>query len=72
MFDRVLATRMGATAVDFLHEGRSGVMAALRGLEIVPVPFSEIIGHNRTVDRRFFRLVRQFAVAEQNELSRAH
>src|SRR5205807_2698660 len=27
MFDRVLATRMGAAAVDYLHEGRTGVMA---------------------------------------------
>ena len=72
MFDRVLATRMGATAVDFLHEGRPGVMAALQGLEIVGVPFADVIGHNRTVDRRFFRLVRQFAIAEDQEPLRTH
>jgi ATP-dependent phosphofructokinase / diphosphate-dependent phosphofructokinase len=65
MFDRVLATRLGVAAVDFLHEGQLGVMAALQGLEIVGVPFGEVLGHNRTVDRRFFRLVRQFAVAEE-------
>ncbi len=67
MFDRVLATRMGATAVDYLHEGRTGVMTAIQGLEMVPVPFTEVVGHNRTVDRRFFRLVRQFNVAEEME-----
>ncbi len=66
MFDRVLATRMGATAVDYLHEGRVGVITAVQGLEIVPVPFSEIVGRNRTVDRRFFRLVRQFNIAEEH------
>jgi phosphofructokinase-like protein len=67
MFDRVLATRMGAMAVDCLHEGRRGVMMALQGLEIVPVPFAEVVGHNRTVDPRFFRLVRQFNAAEERE-----
>jgi ATP-dependent phosphofructokinase / diphosphate-dependent phosphofructokinase len=71
MFDRVLATRMGATAVDHLHEGKVGVMMALHGLEIVGVPFTEVVGHNRTVDRRFFRLVRQFNVAEEREAAEA-
>ncbi len=63
MFDRVLATRLGAAAVDYIHAGRTGVMAAAQGLEIVPVPFAEVLGHNRPVDRRFFRLVRQFTIA---------
>lgn len=66
MFDRVLATRMGATAADWAHEGHVGVMTASQGLEIVSVPFADVIGHNRTVDRRFFRLVRQFLLAEES------
>jgi ATP-dependent phosphofructokinase / diphosphate-dependent phosphofructokinase len=65
IFDRVLATRMGATAIDWLHDGRSGVMTAAQGLEIVPVPFSEVIGHNRPFDARFLRHVRLFTVAEE-------
>jgi len=67
MFDRVLATRLGAAAVDFIHEGRTGVMAGIHGLEIVPVPFADVIGHNRQVDRRFYRLVQHFALAEEPE-----
>ncbi len=67
MFDRVLATRLGATAVDYVHENRHGVMAAIQGLEIVPVPFADVIGHNRRVDKAYFRFVRQFAVAEESE-----
>jgi 6-phosphofructokinase 1 len=63
MFDRVLATRMGAAAVDFLHEGKTGVIAGIQGMDIVPVPLGEILGHNRTVDRRFFHLMRRFEVA---------
>ncbi|HYH24337.1 MAG TPA: 6-phosphofructokinase [Blastococcus sp.] len=39
-FDRVLATRFGLAAVDALHDGSSGVMVALRGTDIVPVPLS--------------------------------
>ncbi len=67
MFDRVLATRLGAQAVDWVHEGRFGVMAGAQGSAIVPVPFDEVLGHNRRVDAAFSRLVRQFAVAEEQE-----
>jgi 6-phosphofructokinase 1 len=63
MFDRVLATRMGAAAVDFLHEGKTGVIAAIQGTDIVPVPLKDVVGHNRTVDRRYFHLMRRFEVA---------
>jgi 6-phosphofructokinase 1 len=65
MFDRVLATRMGAAAVDYLHEGQTGVITAAQGLDIVPVALSDVIGRNRAVDPRFFRLVRQFNAAEE-------
>ncbi|MHB8375527.1 MAG: 6-phosphofructokinase [Dehalococcoidia bacterium] len=72
MFDRVMATRMGVAAVDYLHEGRTGVMTASQGLEIVPVPFSDVTGRNRTVDRRFFHLVIEFNAAEETEPARSH
>jgi 6-phosphofructokinase 1 len=71
MFDRMLASRMGAAAVDYLHEGRTGVIAAAQGLDIVPVPLSEVLGHNRTVDSRFFKLVRQFNIADERDPSHA-
>lgn len=71
MFDRVLATRMGAAAVDFLHEGRTGVITGIQGLDIVAVPFREVVGRNRTVDKRFFHLVRRFNVAQESEASHA-
>ena len=49
-FDRVLATRYGIGAIDMVHRGEFGKMAALRGNKIVSVPLSEAIGRNRTVD----------------------
>jgi 6-phosphofructokinase 1 len=69
MFDRVLATRLGAAAVDFAHNGQTGVMMAIQGLDVAGVPFDQVIGRNRTVDQRFFRLVRHFAIAEEDEPS---
>jgi ATP-dependent phosphofructokinase / diphosphate-dependent phosphofructokinase len=49
-FDRVLATRYGIGAIDMVHRGESGTMAALRGNHIVSVPLSEALAKNRKVD----------------------
>jgi 6-phosphofructokinase 1 len=48
-YDRVLATRFGAFAVDLLRAGRSGVMTALRSPEIVAVPLDRVVGKVRLV-----------------------
>src|SRR5215831_12642774 len=48
-FDRVLATRYGLGAIDMLHRGEFGKMAALRGNKIVSVPISDAIASNRKV-----------------------
>ena len=50
-FDRVLATRYGLGAIDMVHRGEFGRMAALRGNKIVSVPLSEATGTNRRVDQ---------------------
>ena len=50
-FDRVLATRYGIGAIDMVHRGEFGCMAALRGNKIVSVPLAEAIAKNRTVDQ---------------------
>ncbi len=42
-FDRVLATRFGAFAARLAGEGRFGMMAALRGTEIIAVPIRDAI-----------------------------
>jgi ATP-dependent phosphofructokinase / diphosphate-dependent phosphofructokinase len=48
-FDRVLATRFGAAAVDLIAEGKFGKMVALRAGSIVSVDVSEAIGHLKRV-----------------------
>jgi len=50
-FDRVLATRYGIGAIDMVHRGEFGCMAALRGNKIVSVPLADAIAKNRTVDQ---------------------
>ena len=49
-FDRVLATRYGLGAIDMVHRGEFGNMAALRGNKIGSVPLAEAVSSNRKVD----------------------
>lgn len=49
-FDRMLATRYGLGAIDMVHRGEFGHMAALRGNKIVSVPLADAISSNRKVD----------------------
>ena len=50
-FDRVLATRYGIGAIDMVHRGEFGQMAALRGNKIISVPLAEAVASNRKVDQ---------------------
>ena len=59
-FDRVLGTRLGAAAVDYLAGGRHGQMAAQHGPHIEPVPLVEIAGRTRPLDASYLDLLRLF------------
>jgi len=48
-YDRVLATRLGMAAVESTVKKKWGQMVALRGTEIVEVPFDEALGKLKTV-----------------------
>lgn len=50
-FDRVLATRYGLGAIDMVHRGEFGKMAALRGNKIISIPLAEALASNRKVDK---------------------
>ena len=56
-FDRVLATRYGLGAIDMVHRGEFGCMAALRSNKIVSIPLKEAIAKNRTVDNEMIQIV---------------
>lgn len=55
-FDRLLATRMGVEAVEALLDGKSGVMMALKGMDIVALDLAEIIGKQRPINPHFQEL----------------
>ena len=48
-FDRVLASRLGAGAANFIAKGVYGVMAAMVNSEVVPVPLSDVAGKLKQV-----------------------
>jgi phosphofructokinase-like protein len=48
-FDRVLATRLGAQAVDLVAQGQFGYFPAVRGQDIVPARIEEAIACLKTV-----------------------
>lgn len=50
-YDRVLATRYGAMAVELVASGQFGMMTALRGQEIVAASLSEATGSLKRVTR---------------------
>jgi len=59
-FDRILATRFGVKAVDCVHDGRFGVMVALQGTKIVPVPLEEAVGKTKTLDMDMYETAKIF------------
>lgn len=56
-FDRVLATRYGLGAIDMVHRGEFGAMAALRANKIVSVPLAEAISRNRVVEEDMIQMM---------------
>ena len=59
-YDRMLATRFGIAAVEYINDGRYGKMAALKGNEIVPVPLSEATSELKLVPPEMYELAKTF------------
>jgi ATP-dependent phosphofructokinase / diphosphate-dependent phosphofructokinase len=55
-YDRVLATRFGAAAVQLVHDGDFGKMVALQSNCIIPVPLESAISQVKTVDPEIYDL----------------
>jgi 6-phosphofructokinase 1 len=59
-FDRILATRFGIAAIDLVHEGKFDRMVAIKGNEIVSVPFKEVVGKRKPVDLKLYDIASLF------------
>lgn len=60
--DRVLATRLGAAAVDTLAAGKRGVLAGIIKGDVVVTPLEEITGRTRPADAGLLELARIMAL----------
>lgn len=60
--DRLLATKLGAYAVQLLHEDRFGVAVGVRGQSLIDVPFAEVQQGEHAVDEGTSRLINVMAV----------
>jgi 6-phosphofructokinase 1 len=60
-FDRMLAARMGAAAVESLLEGRTDVMTALAGRAIELLPLADVIAKKHPADLEYYHMARMLA-----------
>jgi len=60
--DRVLATRLGAAAVDTLAAGKRGVLAGIVKGDVLVTPLEEITGRTRPADASLLELARVMAM----------
>jgi 6-phosphofructokinase 1 len=61
VFDRLLATRFGAAAVDHLARGKHGILIGLIRDEITATPLCEVAGKKKAPDLRLFKLAQILA-----------
>jgi len=55
-FDRILASRMAFTAVDWAINNQFGVMTALQSDKITPVPIKDVIGKHRQLNLDYMNI----------------
>lgn len=60
-FDRILASRLGAAAIELIGRGRFGCLVGIHRGEIIHTPLSEVAGHSRPLDTSLLELARALA-----------
>ncbi len=60
--DRILASRMGAAAIEALLEDQRNVMIGIRNDEIVYVPFSKAIKNDKPIKRELLTILRTLSI----------
>ena len=56
--DRILASRMGAMAIEALSEGQRNVMIGIKNGELVYVPFKKAVAHTSHLDLKGMDIVK--------------
>jgi 6-phosphofructokinase 1 len=60
-FDRFLATRFGVKAVEFMLSGQTGVMTALNGRDIEPIPLTTVCSKRKALSADYYQISRTLA-----------
>jgi ATP-dependent phosphofructokinase / diphosphate-dependent phosphofructokinase len=60
LFDRILATRLAAKAVDLALAGEFGTVAVLRGARVEGLPLDTVLAHSKRVDDAWLNLLHTF------------
>ena len=60
-FDRILATRLGAAAADYLLDGQKGILVGMQGARITATPFLDVVGREKPLNSELFHLARSLA-----------
>jgi 6-phosphofructokinase 1 len=61
-FDRVLASRLGAYAVEQLLSGEKGKMVGIQNNKPIATPISEALGHKHSVDLAIYQLAKELSI----------
>jgi len=57
-FDRILATRLGAAAIDQLESGEAGVLMGWVNNKATPTPLDEVVSKKKPLDMKLYELAR--------------
>ncbi len=60
--DRILASKMGATAIEALTEGQRNVMIGIKNGELVYVPFKKAVAHTSQLDLKDLDIVKILSI----------
>jgi 6-phosphofructokinase 1 len=60
-FDRLLASRLGAAAIEHLASGEHGILVGLLKGEIAATPLAQVVANKKSLDPRLLRLARVLA-----------
>ena len=60
--DRILASRLGAGAVEALKEGQRNIMVGVKNGEMVYTPFSQALSKTKTIKSSNIELVKMLSI----------
>ena len=60
--DRILASRLGAAAIDAIMEGQRNVMIGIEHDEVVYVPFTKAIKNDKPIKKDLVNVLRELSI----------